>query len=122
MKILLVEDEILIQKSLKMLLEKRGSQVVAVTSGKEAIEQIFEHDFDRIICDLMLNDISGFDIIEESKNKYSPDQIKDLFMIITAYSSQQVLEKAEKYGCPVINKPFDNINDVIDQFLRDSSL
>lgn len=119
MKVLLVEDEILIQKSLKMLMEKKNAEVVAVSSGKEAIAKIKEMDFDRIVCDLMLTDISGFDVIEESKSRYSKDQIQKKFIIMTAYSSSQVIEKAQNYGCEVLNKPFENINEVIQIFLND---
>lgn len=115
--ILLIEDEPLIQKSLTRLLVKRGAQVEAVSTGKEAIIKILEHDYDRIICDLMLQDISGFDIIEDSKKKYSVNEIKELFIIITAYSSNQVLEKAQSYGCELITKPFDDMNKALDTFL-----
>ncbi|MAZ48812.1 MAG: hypothetical protein CME65_09620 [Halobacteriovoraceae bacterium] len=117
MKVLLVEDEILIQKSLKMLMEKRGAEVVAVSSGKDAILEIKQQEFDRIVCDLMLTDISGFDVIEESKSKLSTEEISSKFIIITAYSSSQVIEKANNYGCKVLNKPFENINEVIEIFL-----
>jgi CheY-like chemotaxis protein len=117
MNILIIEDEILIQKSLKKLLEKRGATVTGTVSGVEGINLIKENHYDRIICDLMLQDISGFDIIEDSKLILSADDISKKFIIITAYSSPQVLEKAKSYGCQVLNKPFNNLNDAIDIFL-----
>ncbi|MCK5072155.1 MAG: response regulator [Bacteriovoracaceae bacterium] len=117
-KILLIEDELLLQKSLKKLLERKGAQVIETSSGKEAINKIETNNFDRIICDLMLQDISGFDVIEESKKKYSLNEISQLFIIITAYSSRQVLEKAKAYGCLVIGKPFDDINATLELFLK----
>lgn len=116
-KILLIEDEPLIQKSLKKLLERRGAQVSVESQGKDAIDHIRRENFDRIICDLMLQDISGFDVIEESKSKYSMNEISNLFIIITAYSSPQVLEKASQYGCRVLTKPFENIEEAILLFL-----
>ena len=117
MKILIIEDEILIQKSLKKLLEKRSANVTAVSKGADAIELISNNQYDRIICDLMLQDITGFDVIEEAKKVYSPDEIQSKFIIITAYSSKQVLEKASNYKCHVINKPFENLKHTIDLFL-----
>lgn len=117
-KILLIEDEILIQKSLKKLLEARGAIVSVESSGKDAIETIFQNDFDKIICDLMLKDITGFDVIEESKKRYTIDEIGHLFVIITAYSSQQVLDKANGYGCNVISKPFDDMDQALKTFLE----
>lgn len=117
MKILLVEDEPLIQKSLKRLLEKRGANVQAVSTGKEAIDALMANDFERIICDLMLQDITGFDVIEESKRKYGREEIARKFVIITAYTSPQVHEKATSYGCRVIGKPFDDLNLALDIFM-----
>lgn len=117
MKVLIIEDEILIQQSLKKLILRRGHEVTTSSLGQEAISLINQYHFDRIICDLMLQDISGFDIIEESKKNFSLDEIKDKFVIITAYSSEQVLKQASSYGCKVLNKPFVDINQTINEML-----
>lgn len=109
MNILIIEDEILIQQSLKKFLEKFKATVTTTASGNEAVELIKDNNYDRIVCDLMLQDITGFDIIEESKAKYSLDQISKLFVIMTAYPSGQVLSKAKEYNCILLNKPFKNI-------------
>ncbi len=110
MKLLIIEDEMLIQQSLKKLFERKGMQVDVSASGKIAIDMILSKDYDRIICDLMLQDISGFDVIEESKKKFSPEQISSKFVIMTAYSSPQVLSRANSYQCKLLNKPFDNLD------------
>jgi CheY-like chemotaxis protein len=107
--LLIVEDEILIQQSLKRLFERRGFTVDASASGKKAIDMILENNYDRIICDLMLQDISGFDVIEESRKKYSAHDISAKFVIMTAYNSPQVLNRANSYQCRLLNKPFDDI-------------
>ena len=118
MKILVIEDEILILKSLQKLLERQGIEVLTTPSGREAIDLIHQNRFDRIICDLMLKDISGFDIIESSKKLYTESEISELFIIITAYSSPQVLNQANKYNCLIINKPFKNIHEAIKRFIQ----
>jgi DNA-binding response OmpR family regulator len=110
MKLLIIEDEILIQQSLKKLFERKGMQVDVSASGKIAIDMILSKDYDRIICDLMLQDISGFDVIEESKKKFSPEEISHRFVIMTAYSSPQVLSRANSYQCKLLNKPFENLD------------
>jgi CheY-like chemotaxis protein len=115
--ILLIEDEPLIQKSLKKLLEKKGATVTVESRGKDAIAVILNQPFDRIICDLMLQDISGFDVIEEAKQRYTISEISKLFIIITAYSSPHVIEKASQYGCRLLSKPFENIDEALDIFL-----
>lgn len=121
MKILVIEDEILIQQSLKIMLQKRGAEVMCASQGSEAIDLIRNNDFDRIVCDLMLQDITGFDIIEDSKSKYSAQEISNKFVIITAYSSDQVLTKAKSYNCIVLNKPFDDMNTALDIMLKGES-
>ncbi len=117
-KILLIEDEPLIQKSLKKLLENKGAEVVVESRGKEAIQLLLNQDFDRVICDLMLQDISGFDVIEESKQRFTVAEIAKLFIIITAYSSPHVIEKATQYGCQLLSKPFENIDEAISIFIN----
>lgn len=109
-KLFIIEDEILIQQSLKKLFERRGFSVDVSASGKTAIDMIMQQDYDRIICDLMLQDISGFDVIEEAKRKYSPAEISKLFVIMTAYNSPQVLNRANAYQCRLLNKPFDDLD------------
>lgn len=111
--ILIIEDEILIQQSLKKLFERRGLTVDVSASGKLAIDMILKTNYDRIICDLMLQDISGFDVIEESKKRFSPEEISQKFVIMTAYNSPQVLSRANSYQCKLLNKPFDNLEEAL---------
>ncbi len=118
MNILIVEDEPLIARSLKKLLERKGANVTWEASGNKAIEIIKDQEFDRIICDLMLQDVSGFDVIEESKERFSIDEIGVKVIIITAYSSPQVLERAAHYGCLVLGKPFEDLDKAIETFLK----
>ncbi len=112
-KIFIIEDEILIQQSLKKLFERRGFIVDVSASGKTAIDMILANDYDRIICDLMLQDISGFDVIEESKKKFSAKDISQKFVIMTAYNSPQVLSRANSYQCRLLNKPFEDLEEAM---------
>lgn len=107
--ILIIEDEPLISQSLKKMLEKRGHRVEVTESGNEAIQLIAAGDYDRIVCDLMLQDITGFDVLEESRQRYSPEEMGRKFIIMTAYNSPQVLEKARNYQCEILNKPFEDL-------------
>lgn len=120
MKILVIEDEILIQKSLQKLLKRKGAEVDVTASGIEAIELIKKNNYDRIICDLMLKDITGFDILEESRSVLSPNDISNKFVIMTAYSSEQITEQASQYNCQFVNKPFESLENTINLFLGES--
>ena len=109
MVILIIEDELLIQKSLKKILESRGHFVDACNTGKEALSLIEKNKYDRIVCDLMLQDTTGIDIIEDSKRFLNLNEISKTFVLMTAYSSAQVVSKAQSYGCDFLRKPFDSI-------------
>lgn len=117
-QILLIEDESLILDSLKRMLEMKGASVDATLSGKDALHLLSLKKYDKIVCDLMLRDVTGFDIIEESKKYYSSEEISTNFIIITAYSSENVLSKARKYGCRIFAKPFDDVHATIIEILE----
>ena len=99
------------------MLEKNGVQASGVAKGHDAIKLIKDNDYDRIVCDLMLQDISGFNVIEEAKKKYDKAEISQKFIIITAYSSEQIMEKAKKYQCKILSKPFSNLQTAIEIFI-----
>jgi CheY-like chemotaxis protein len=86
-----------------------------VLSWERGYTKIKIEKYDRVVCDLMLQDITGFDIIEESKNVYIETPLSKIFVIMTAYSSEQVLEKAKSYGCLVLQKPFTNLEQALQE-------
>lgn len=64
MRILLLEDEINIQKLIKLNLEMEGYEVESTIEGRKAIQLSKEQHFDLIILDVMLPDISGIEVCE----------------------------------------------------------
>jgi len=121
MRILIIEDEPLIRKSLKILLEKKGHQVDATAYGKEAIELLKINPYERVLLDLMLQDLNGFDIIETVRLYQSSEEIKNKFIIMTAYFSVNILDKAKSYGCPIWQKPFENIHKLLDGIINEKN-
>lgn len=65
MRILLVEDEVNIREVVKMNLELEGYEVVGTDNGKDAIRFFHGQHFDLLILDVMLPEISGFQICEQ---------------------------------------------------------
>ncbi len=122
MHILLLEDELLIQMALKRFMEKKGAKVYATSSGREAISQLKKKKFDKVICDLILPDLTGIDVIEESKSKYSKEDIRRSFILITAYVSHGILDEARTYGCKIFRKPFEDIKEVVDYMVEDAAM
>ena len=58
-KILLIDDDKMILKTLKKYLSKEGFRVITVMSGEEAINSINNEDFDLIISDIRMPGMGG---------------------------------------------------------------
>lgn len=65
-KVLLVDDEIGILKLLDITLRKENFiHIDTASSGKDALQRVQEHHYDMILLDIMLPDISGFELCTE---------------------------------------------------------
>ncbi len=64
-RILLVEDETNIRNLVKMNLELEGYEVIATGEGKQAIKFFHGQHFDLLVLDVMLPEVSGFQICEQ---------------------------------------------------------
>jgi len=61
-RILLVDDELSVQKLLAYPLRKDGFEVVAALDGREALEAVRDGEFDLVVLDLMLPRVDGFEV------------------------------------------------------------
>jgi len=64
-KILIVDDEPMIRKAIHLALEKEGYEVVEAETGAEALRRIELSKPDLILLDIMLPDVSGFDVCRD---------------------------------------------------------
>ncbi len=63
MKILVVEDDLLLRRSLIATLESEGHAPVCAETGAEALSLAARSDFDAMVLDIGLPDIDGFEIL-----------------------------------------------------------
>src|ERR671926_21836 len=68
-RILLVDDEQAVQTLLAYPLRKEGYEVVAATTGQEALERFHDGRFDLVVLDVMLPQVDGFDVCRELRAK-----------------------------------------------------
>lgn len=108
-KILVIDDEEIITKTLQKLLKKEGYDITITQSGQDAVEKVKTQDFDLIISDVRMPQMDGIETIEGIR-KYLKEQDKPLIpeILITGYADE------EKYKCAInlkvaeyIFKPFD---------------
>src|SRR5215208_6308115 len=70
-RILLVDDEHAIQKLLAFPLRKDGYDVVAATTGGEALERFRDGEFDLVVLDVMLPQVDGFEVCRRLRARSS---------------------------------------------------
>jgi DNA-binding response OmpR family regulator len=61
-RILLVDDELSVQKLLGYPLRKDGYEVVPALDGRQALEAVRDENFDLVVLDLMLPRVDGFEV------------------------------------------------------------
>jgi DNA-binding NtrC family response regulator len=103
-KILIVDDELIMRESLAGWLERDGHAVQTAASGEEALEKVKETQFDIFLVDIKMEGISGLDVLRSVKES---DPEADVVMI-TAYGSIPSAIEAMKDGAyDYMLKPFD---------------
>src|SRR5213079_523444 len=70
-RILLVDDEHAVQKLLAFPLRKDGYDVVAATTGNEALERFRDGEFDLVVLDVMLPQVDGFEVCRQLRARSS---------------------------------------------------
>ncbi len=68
-KILVVEDEQDLADGLEIILSKEGYRVLKVTTGAAVMNLVIQKNPDLIILDIVLPDMSGFDVCRELRQK-----------------------------------------------------
>jgi len=103
MKILLVDDNEKLNKTIKTFLELKNYNVISAINGHKAIELIDKNKFDLYIIDIHLPNINGIDIVKHIRNK----DLNIPIIMVTASREIENLVKAFKTGCnEYIKKPF----------------
>lgn len=102
-KVLLVEDDPRVASFITRGLEEQLYQVKNVTKGFDAISEVMENTYDIIILDIMLSDITGFEVCEVLRNR----KIIVPILILSALDTPQEKVRGLKAGADdYLAKPF----------------
>ena len=103
--ILVVDDELSMRELLEVMLAREGYKVACAANGRKAISMIEKTDFDLLLCDIRLGDITGLDVLKASK-KQNPNTV---VIMISAYATTETAVEAMNQGAyDYVPKPFDN--------------
>ena len=103
MRILLLEDDLLLSQTLVEILSEHGFEVTPVYNGEEAIELTYEQSYDMYLFDINLPDMSGIELLQSLKD--ADDQTPAIF--ISANIDIETIAKGFEVGAEdYIKKPF----------------
>ena len=114
-KILVIDDEELVSKSLIKLLKNNGYSAAIAHSGQEAVDMVKKEDFDLLVCDVRMPQMDGVETVKQIRaylEKAKKNPVPEV--LITGYVDTDKYEKAmDLEVADYLPKPFDN-----NEFLR----
>jgi DNA-binding response OmpR family regulator len=103
-KILIVDDDSLVARTIDMCLSKKGYDVKALYNGVDAVKYLFEEKPDSIILDIRLPDCDGWFI---AKLLEKLEWAKEVPLIVVSVLEPDGRKIAEANPYAYIHKPFD---------------
>lgn len=103
--ILVIEDEAEILDNISDLLEGEGYRVVCATTGREGLEEARRREPDLVVCDVMMPEMDGHDVLQEMRS--NPTLATIPFIFLTARTTPQDVRTGMNLGADdYLTKPF----------------
>jgi DNA-binding response OmpR family regulator len=103
LRVLIVEDEEPIRKLIAKILNKEGILVSQAGNGKQGLEMINKYNYDLVILDILMEDISGFDVAREIR-KY--DLQLPIIFLSGKKEDEDIIQGLDIGADSYITKPF----------------
>ncbi len=120
-KILIVDDEKILCRSLKMDFEEGGFNVQVAHTGEEGLAALSHFEPVVVLLDLRLPGMNGIDVLKKIREKDTDIAV----IIMTAFGDTKITVEAVKCGAfHFINKPFDleELKKLVHQAVKDHTL
>ena len=103
MKILLIDGDEGVRKSLSLFFRDQGYHVLALETAESAFEAIKRSKYDIILCDYWLPGMNGVEFFKRIQRFHT----KATKILMSSYKSEEVVSEAKKLGIKdFIEKPF----------------
>jgi CheY-like chemotaxis protein len=111
LKILIVDDEPLVRKSLGRALASKGHQIVEAVDGVDGLQKWLSEKPDLVFLDVLMPGLSGPQLLKE----LGPGQTAKV-ILMSAYSGEHNMQTAQQMGANLfIPKPFDDIFQIVER-------
>jgi len=101
-RILIVDDDPLVPRTLRILLRKHGHEVEAASDAEEALRQLGERAFDVVISDINMPGADGFEVLSRVKTEHPNTEV----ILITGYGTIENAVRGMKNGAfDYVTKP-----------------
>ena len=106
MKILLLEDDYLYKISIKEYLEALEFGVDDFDNGDDALDAIYENNYNLLLLDIRVPGMNGFELIQSIRK----EDIQIPVIVLTSLTDMSSLSKGYELGCnDYLKKPFELI-------------
>ncbi|TFG50170.1 MAG: sigma-54-dependent Fis family transcriptional regulator, partial [Gemmatimonadales bacterium] len=103
--VLVIDDESGILDTLRILLKKEGFEVSTAQGGKAGLEAIRTSDFDLVLSDVRMPQVTGLDILTAVRER---DQMTPVILMTAQASLQTAIAAVNAGAYYYIQKPFSN--------------
>jgi len=101
-KILIVDDDMINRKLLKVLLKKNGYETIEAQNGMEALTLIKQEPVDMVLLDVFMPIMDGIDFLKIIKQD---DSLKNIPVAILTTDDTKKTEALKLGACEVLIKP-----------------
>lgn len=105
-RVLVVDDVADNRDILVRRLTRRGFDTVEASNGREALDLVAAHDFDVVLLDIMMPDMSGNDVLREIRHSRSDIELP-VIMVSAKSQSDDVVESLSLGANDYVTKPID---------------
>ena len=94
--ILVVEDDDIMLKAIRNILNKDGFNVVTAKDGKEAFEMLENAEYDIVVTDLMLPYANGLEVVSRVRNDNTKRNVG--IIVVSSVGNEETITEAFRLG------------------------
>ncbi|CAD5939605.1 Signaling protein YkoW [Planktothrix tepida] len=104
-KILVIEDDVLLRRSLLKILHAEGFQLLEADNGQVGLQLLHSQQPDLVLCDLIMPEMDGYGVLEYLRS--NPDTLSIPFICLTAQHERSNLRRVMELGADdYLTKPY----------------